>query len=85
MSGKSKRKGAHKAGQVEVFNRCLLCMLWAIVEVLHPQIGVLQAIKEEAFKVFESLKAGRLTDAQIVAQLRDEYDILTDWSRRDRQ
>lgn len=85
MSGKSKRKGAHKAGQTEVFNRCLLCMLWAIVEVLHPQIGVLQAIKEEAFKVFSSLKEGRLTDAQIVAQLRDEYDILTDWSRRDRQ
>lgn len=85
MSGKSKRRGTHKAGQTEVFNRCLLCMLWAIVEVLRPQIGVLQAIKEEAFKVFSSLKEGRLTDAQIVAQLRDEYDILTDWSRRDRQ
>ena len=85
MSGKSKRRGVHKAGQTEVFNRCLLCMLWAIVEVLRPQIGVLQAIKEEAFKVFSSLKEGRLTDAQIVAQLRDEYDILTDWSRRDRQ
>ena len=84
MSSKSKKRGKRHLGQSEVMNRCMLCMLWAIVNVLHPQLGVLQAIKREAYAVFDSLREGRLTDAQIVEQLQSEYGVVTDWSRRDR-
>ena len=66
-------------------NRFLLLFVWAWVNVCHPDVGEILAVKKEILNVSDSLRQGLINERMIAEQLRDEYGLATDWARRDRQ
>lgn len=71
--------------KTELSNRLLLVFVWAWVNVCHPTVGEILAVKKEILNVSESMRLGLINERMIAEQLRDEYGLATDWARRDRQ
>lgn len=84
MSSKSKRR-PHRQSATDLGNRFLLLFVWAWVNVCHPTVGEILAVKKEILNVSESMRQGLVNERMIAEQLRDEYGLATDWARRDRQ
>ena len=83
MSSKSKRP-PRRWSRTEQMNADLLIFVWAWVSTCHPDLAQIYAVKREILNVCESVRTGRVTLAMINEQLRDECDLVTDWTRRDR-
>ena len=83
MSSKSSRR-PRKWSRTEQMNADLLVFVWAWVSTCHPGIAEIQAVKAEILNVCESVRTGRVTLAMINRQLQDEFDLVTDWTRRNR-
>ena len=83
MSSKSSRR-TRKWSRTEQMNADLLIFLWAWVSLYAPTVGEILAVKNEILNVAESVKTGQVTLAMINRQLQDEFDLVTDWTRRDR-
>lgn len=83
MSSKSKRP-PRRFNRTEQMNADLLIFLWAWVSTCSPGLAEIMAVKAEILNVCESVRTGRVTLAMINEQLRDECDLVTDWTRRDR-
>ena len=83
VSSKSKRP-PRRLNASELGNRFLLIFVWAWVSVSHPSYEEIMAVKAEILNISESLRQGLVNERMIAEQLRDEYDLLTDWVRRDR-
>ena len=84
MSSKSKRQ-PRRISATDLGNRFLLLFVWAWVNVCHPTVGEILAVKKEILNVSDSLRQGLINERMIAEQLRDEYGLATDWARRDRQ
>ena len=84
MSSKSKRQ-PRRISATDLGNRFLLLFVWAWVNVCHPTVGQILAVKKEILNVSDSLRQGLINERMIAEQLRDEYGLATDWARRDRQ
>lgn len=82
MSGKSKKP--QKWSRTAQRNADLLVFVWAWVSVCDPPISDLLRVKAEIFNVCESLASGNLTLDMINRQLMDEFELFTDWARRDK-
>ena len=83
MSSKSKHP-PKRLSPTQQMNRDLLIFLWAWVSVVRPSQEQIQAVAKEISSVSDSIRKGLVNERMIAEQLRDEYDILTDWNRRDR-
>lgn len=83
MSSKSKRP-PRRLSATDLGNRFLLLFVWAWVSVSHPTVGEIIAVKKEILNVSESMRMGLISERMIAEQLRDEYGLATDWTRRDR-
>lgn len=83
MSSKSKRP-PRRLSATDLGNRFLLLFVWAWVSVSHPTVGEIIAVKKEILNVSESMRLGLISERMIAEQLRDEYGLATDWTRRDR-
>ena len=82
MSNKSKK--ARRWSRTEQRNADLLVFLWAWVSVCEPSVADILRVKAEIVNVCESLASGNLTLDMINRQLLDEFDLFTDWARRDK-
>lgn len=58
--------------------------LWAWVSTCHPDVADILRVKAEILNISESVRAGNLTLDMINRQLLEEFDLQTDWARRDR-
>ena len=83
MSSKSKRK-PKRLSSTQQMNRDLLIFLWAWVSVHKPTAAEIYAVKDEIIKVSDSVRKGLVNETMIAQQLAEEFDVLTDWARRDR-
>ena len=83
MSSKSKRP-PKRLSPTQQMNRDLLIFLWAWVSVARPTTEQIQAVAGEIISVAESVRKGLVNERMIAEQLFTEYDVLTDWNRRDR-
>ena len=83
MSSKSKRP-PRRLSATDLGNRFLLLFVWAWVSMCHPTVGEIIAVKKEILNVSESMRMGLISERMIAEQLRDEYGLATDWTRRDR-
>ena len=83
MSSKSKRK-PKRLSSTQQMNRDLLIFLWAWVSVHKPTVAEIYAVKNEIIKVADSVRRGLVNETMIAQQLADEFDVHTDWARRDR-
>ena len=81
MSSKSKKK-PQKWSRTAQINADLLVFFWALVSQTDRETA--QAVVNEVQNVNESLRAGLINLNMIHKQLVEEYDIHTDWARRDR-
>ena len=84
MSSKSKRKAPRRLSSTQQMNRDLLIFLWAWVSVKKPTAAEIYAVKDEIIKVSDSVRRGLVNETMIAQQLAEEFDVLTDWARRDR-
>lgn len=83
MSSKSKHP-PKRLSPTQQMNRDLLIFLWAWVSVARPSREQIQAVANEIMSVADSVRKGLVNERMIAEQLFDEYDVLTDWNRRDR-
>ena len=83
MSSKSKHP-PRRLSPTQQMNRDLLIFLWAWVSVTKPSIAQIHAVADEIKKVADSVRQGLVTEQMIAEQLRDEFDVFTDWTKRDR-
>ena len=83
MSSKSKHP-PRRLSPTQQMNRDLLIFLWAGVSVTKPTVVQIHAVADEIKKVAESVRLGLVNERMIAEQLREEFDIFTDWTRRDR-
>lgn len=83
MSNKSKRR-PRKLSATAQMNRDLLIFLWAWTSVTKPTIVQIHAVRDEILNISESIRNGNLNERMIAEQLREEFDVFTDWTRRDR-
>ena len=83
MSNKSKHP-PKRLSPTQQMNRDLLIFLWAWVSVTKPTIGQIHAVADEIKKVADSIRRGLVNERMIAEQLREEFDVFTDWTRRDR-
>ena len=83
MSSKSKRP-PKRLSPTQQMNRDLLIFLWAWANVVRPTPMQIYAVRDEILNISDSIRKGLVNERMIAEQLRDEYDILTDWNRRDR-
>lgn len=56
----------------------------AWVSVCQPSVADILRVKAEIFNVCDSLASGNLTLDMVNRQLLDEFDLFTDWARRDK-
>ena len=83
MSSKSKHPPRRLSPTAQM-NRDLLIFLWAWVSVTKPTIVQFHAVADEIKAVADSIRKGLVNERMIAEQLRDEFDVFTDWSKRDR-
>lgn len=83
MSSKSKRP-PKRMNQTQMMNRDLMVFLWGWVSVEHPDPARILAVKTEILNICESLRKGLVNETMIAQALEAEFDLLTDWVRRDR-
>lgn len=83
MSSKSKHPPRRLSPTAQM-NRDLLIFLWAWVSVTKPNIAQIHAVADEIKKVADSVRQGLVNERMIAEQLRDEFDVFTDWTKRDR-
>lgn len=83
MSSKSKHPPRRLSPTAQM-NRDLLIFLWAWVSVTKPSIAQIHAVADEIKKVADSVRQGLVNERMIAEQLRDEFDVFTDWTKRDR-
>ena len=83
MSSKSKHPPRRLSPTAQM-NRDLLIFLWAWVSVTKPTIVQIHAVANEIKKVADSIRRGLVNERMIAEQLREEFDVFTDWTRRDR-
>lgn len=83
MSSKSKHPPRRLSNTAQM-NRDLLIFLWAWVTVAKPGLPQIRAVADEIKNVAESLRRGLINETMIARQLESEYDVFTDWTRRDR-
>lgn len=83
MSSKSKHP-PRRLSPTQQMNRDLLIFLWAWVSVARPSLDQIRAVADEIKSVAESIRKGLVNETMIAEQLFTEYDVLTDWQRRDR-
>ena len=83
MSSKSKHPPRRLSPTAQM-NRDLLTFLWAWVSVTKPTIVQIHAVADEIKKVADSVRQGLVNERMIAEQLRDEFDVFTDWAKRDR-
>lgn len=83
MSSKSKHP-PRRLSPTQQMNRDLLIFLWAWVSVAKPNIAQIHAVADEIKKVADSVRLGLVNERMIAEQLRDEFDVFTDWTKRDR-
>ena len=83
MSSKSK-KPPKRLSSTQQMNRDLLIFLWAWVSVTKPTVTQICAVKDEIIKLSDSVRRGLVNETMIARQLEEEFDVFTDWARRDR-
>lgn len=83
MSSKSKRP-PKRLSPTQQMNRDLLIFLWAWANVVRPTPAQIYAVKDEILNVSDSIRRGLVNERMIAEQLFSEFDVLTDWQRRDR-
>lgn len=83
MSSKSKHP-PKRLSPTQQMNRDLLIFLWAWVSVTKPTIDQIHAVADEIMKVADSVRRGLVNETMIARQLEEEFDVFTDWTRRDR-
>lgn len=84
MSSKSRKKAPRRLSATQQMNRDLLIFLWAWVSVTRPTVAQICAVKDEILSIADSVRRGLVNEKMIADQLAAEFDVLTDWARRDR-
>lgn len=85
MSSKSKQRPREKSS-TRIFNEALMVFLWAWVSVAQPDELTINRVSAEILNVVQSLhaKPQRVSLDMINKQLLEEFNVQTDWARRDR-
>ena len=68
----------------QMMNRDLMIFLWGWVSVEHPDPARILAVKAEILNICDSIRKGLVNETMIARALEEEFNLLTDWTRRDR-